>query len=118
MKVGVAGASGQMGSLAASTILDTDDLHLVGLHDGHTSGNIGGLAISADPEVLDGCDVIVEFSRPEAVMDNLENWRQLGADVVVGTSGFDTERLAALRELWGNGPGNCLVGEPSAVGLA
>jgi len=116
MKVGVAGASGQMGSLAATAILDANDLHLVALYDGHTSGNIGGLAISKDPEALDGCDVIVEFSRPEVVMDNLEEWRQLGADVVVGTSGFDTDRWAALSELWGNGPGNCLVVPNFSIG--
>lgn len=116
MKVGVAGASGQMGSLAASTILETEDLHLVGLYDGHTSGNIGGLAISQDMNVLDGCDIVVEFSRPEVVMENLEQWRQFGADVVVGTSGFDTDRLDALSELWGNGPGNCLVVPNFSIG--
>jgi 4-hydroxy-tetrahydrodipicolinate reductase len=116
MKVGVAGASGQMGSLAASTILETEDLHLVGLYDVHTSGNIGGLAISKDMNVLDGCDVILEFSRPDVVMENLEHWRQFGADVVVGTSGFDTDRLEALSELWGNGPGNCLVVPNFSIG--
>lgn len=116
MNVGVAGASGQMGSLASFTILETEDLHLVGLYDGHTSGNIGGLAISKDMDVLDGCDVIVEFSRPEVVMENLEHWRQFGADVVVGTSGFDTDRLEALSDLWGNGPGNCLVVPNFSIG--
>lgn len=116
MKVGVAGASGQMGSLAASTLRDADGMHLIGLYDAHTSGSIGGVAISQDREALDGCDVIVEFSRPEVVMDNLDVWRQFGANVVVGTSGFDAERLAALEELWGNGPGNCLVVPNFSIG--
>ncbi|MCL1599789.1 MAG: 4-hydroxy-tetrahydrodipicolinate reductase, partial [Actinomycetia bacterium] len=106
MKVGVSGASGRMGSLAAATIDEQEDLHLIALYDAHTVGNIAGLSISQDPGSLDGCDVIVEFSRPDVVMDNLARWRSFGANVVVGTSGFDTQRLAALDELWRNGPGN------------
>jgi 4-hydroxy-tetrahydrodipicolinate reductase len=116
MKVGVSGASGQMGGLTATTILDQDDMHLIALFDDHTSGNIGGLSISRDRDALDGCDVIVEFSRPDVVMENLEQWRQFGANVVVGTSGFDAERLDELERLWGNGPGNCLVVPNFSIG--
>lgn len=116
MKVGVSGASGQMGSLAARTIQDQDDMHLIALYDPHTIGNIGGLGISQEHAGLDGCDVIVEFSRPDAVMENLEQWRQFGANVVVGTSGFNEERLNELERLWGKGPGNCLVVPNFSIG--
>lgn len=116
MKVGVSGASGVMGGRAASTILEQDDMHLIGLFDAHTSGNIGGLSISQSHDALDGCDVIVEWSRPDVVMDNLDHWRRFGANVVVGTSGFDTERLDALQRLWGKGPGNCLVVPNFSIG--
>ncbi len=116
MKVGVAGASGQMGGLAAATLSEADDLHLIALYDAHTAGNIAGLSISQDSAALDGCDVILEFSRPDVVMDHLAQWRSFGANVVVGTSGFDTERLAALERLWSNGPGNCLVVPNFSIG--
>ena len=116
MKVGVAGASGQMGSLSTVTLNEADGLHVIALYDAHTSGTIAGLTISQDPATLDGCDVILEFSRPDVVMDHLARWREFGANVVVGTSGFDAERLAALEELWGNGPGNCLVVPNFSIG--
>ncbi len=116
MKVGVSGASGRMGSLAARAFAEADDLHLIALYDQNTAGNIAGLSISQDPETLDGCDVILEFSPPASVMDHLAHWRQFGSNVVVGTSGFDAERLAALEELWGNGPGNCLVVPNFSIG--
>lgn len=116
MKVGIAGASGRMGGLAATTVLNETDMHLVGLYDAYTSGSIGGVAISQDPMSLEPCDVIVEWSRPDTVMDNLAVWRSLGTDVVVGTSGFDETRLAELDELWGNGPGNCLVVPNFSIG--
>lgn len=116
MKVGVAGASGQMGSLAASTILRQDDMHLIGLFDVYTSGNIGGLSISQSHDALDGCDVIMEWSRPDVVLGNIEHWRQFGANVVIGTSGFDTDKLNELERIWGKGPGNCLVVPNFSIG--
>jgi len=105
-----------MGSLAAAAIEDADDLHLIGLYDAHTSGSIAGLSVSQDTASLDGCDVIVEFSRPEVVLDNIAMWRSFGTSVVVGTSGFDAERLHELEAIWGNGPGNCLVVPNFSIG--
>lgn len=116
MKVGVSGAGGRMGSLSAATIDGADDLHLLALYDLYTTGSIAGLTISQDRESLDGCDIIVEFSRPDVVMENLAVWRSFGANVVVGTSGFDTRRLGELDELWANGPGNCLVVPNFSIG--
>lgn len=116
MKVGVSGASGRMGSLVAEKVQDSEDLHLIALYDEHTAGKIAGLSISQHRESMDGCDVIVEFSRPDVVMENLATWRTFGASVVVGTSGFDRTRLAELQDLWGNGPGNCLVVPNFSIG--
>jgi len=116
MKIGISGAGGRMGSLAAATIDAASDLHLIALFDKHTGGSIARLTIGSDHDVLDGCDIIVEFSRPESVMENLSVWRSFGANVVVGTSGFDGERLAELDELWGKGPGNCLVVPNFSIG--
>jgi 4-hydroxy-tetrahydrodipicolinate reductase len=105
-----------MGSLAAATIDAADDLHLIALYDPHTTGSIAGLTISQKPAALDGCDIVVEFSRPDVVMENLAVWRSFGANVVVGTSGFDSRRLDELDELWANGPGNCLVVPNFSIG--
>ncbi|MEN8042166.1 MAG: 4-hydroxy-tetrahydrodipicolinate reductase [Actinomycetota bacterium] len=116
MKVGVSGASGRMGGLSASTIDQADDLHLIGLYDPFTKGSIAGLTISNDRSILDGCDIIVEFSRPDVVMENLGVWRSFGANVVVGTSGFDADRLRELGEVWANGPGNCIVVPNFSIG--
>jgi 4-hydroxy-tetrahydrodipicolinate reductase len=116
MKVGVSGAGGRMGSLSAATIDSADDLHLIALYDQHTTGSIAGLTISQDASALDGCDIILEFSRPSVVMENMALWRSYGANTVVGTSGFDAQRLAELDELWSNGPGNCLVVPNFSIG--
>ena len=41
-------------------------------------------------------DVAVDFTRPEAVEGNVEAALEAGLPVVIGTTGFDPERIAAL----------------------
>jgi 4-hydroxy-tetrahydrodipicolinate reductase len=54
---------------------------------------------AGDPrDPLGECDVVVDFTHPGAVMDNLRWCIASGRNVVVGTSGFDDARLAAVVE--------------------
>ncbi len=117
IRVGVSGAAGRMGRLVVDSVAAADDLSLDGLYDPAAAGvEIAGKAVTDDPVDLRGCDVIVEFTRPDVVMSNLANWRGLGAHAVVGTSGFDGERLEALGEMWTGGPPNCLIVPNFAIG--
>ncbi|HUD38300.1 MAG TPA: 4-hydroxy-tetrahydrodipicolinate reductase [Streptosporangiaceae bacterium] len=88
IKVGVLGARGRMGSLVAQTVLAADDLDLVAEVD-----------LGDSRDALKACDVIVDFTSPAAVMDNLRWCLVVGRDVVVGTSGFDAARLAEAADL-------------------
>ena len=51
--------------------------------------------------------MVVDFTHPGAVMDNLRWCIGHGLDTVVGTSGFDEARLAQVRELAGRGARAC-----------
>jgi len=88
IKVGVLGARGRMGSLVCQTVRSADDTELVAEVD------LGDLL---DP--LEGCDVVIDFTSPLAVMGNLRWCLQHGRDVVVGTSGFDAGRIAEVSEI-------------------
>jgi len=94
IKVGVLGARGRMGSQVCQAVADAD-----------------GMAIAAevdeeDPrDTLAGCDVVVDFTHPGAVMDNLRWCVGKGLDTIVGTSGFDESRLAQVREWLAAAPG-------------
>src|SRR5690606_34590217 len=46
-----------------------------------------------------GAQVAVDFTHPDAVLDNLRFCIEAGISVVVGTSGFDEAKLAAVREM-------------------
>jgi 4-hydroxy-tetrahydrodipicolinate reductase len=115
--VAVCGAGGRMGRLVAGAVADTDDLGLHALYDPHHGGaRVAGSEVSTDQGVVSGADVVVEFTTPDVVMGNLRTWREMGVNAVVGTSGFDESRLAALREQWGGGPPNCLVVPNFSIG--
>ena len=94
IKVGVLGARGRMGSLVCRAVGRSDGMEVAaGVDEG-------------DPrDPLTGCDVVVDFTHPGAVLDNLRWCVGQGLDTLVGTSGFDEPRLATVRELLKGAPG-------------
>jgi 4-hydroxy-tetrahydrodipicolinate reductase len=82
IKVGVLGAKGRMGSQVCGTVASADDLILTAQVD-----------VGDSLEVLVGTDVVVDFTHPGAVMDNLRWCVEHSIACVVGTSGFDDTRL-------------------------
>ena len=117
IRVGVSGAAGRMGRLVAEAVAAAPGLELVGAFDPAGAGvTSGGLAVAADPGALAQAEVVVEFTVPSVVLGNLARWRAMGLHAVVGTSGCDEARLAALREAWGAGLPRCLVVPNFSVG--
>ena len=88
LKVGVLGALGQVGAQVVRTLEETDDLDLVATLDADDE---------LDALVTGGAQVVVDFTHPDAVMDNLEFCIDHGIHAVVGTTGFDDERLDEVR---------------------
>ncbi len=84
MRVAVLGAKGRMGSEVVRAVSAADDLELGPTYD------VG------DALDLSGVDVVVDFTHPDAVMDNLRACIDAGVHAVVGTTGFDDGRLAQL----------------------
>ncbi|GLY04792.1 4-hydroxy-tetrahydrodipicolinate reductase [Actinoplanes sp. NBRC 101535] len=52
-----------------------------------------------------GAQVLVEFTNPDAVMDNLHWAIERGIHVVVGTSGFTEDRIGQVRAMLAGKPG-------------
>jgi 4-hydroxy-tetrahydrodipicolinate reductase len=94
IRVGVLGAKGRMGSQVCQTAAAADDLEV-------------SAAVDAGDELdsLAGSDVVVDFTHPGAVMENLRWCVAHGLDVVVGTSGFDDMRLSVAAEWLQRAPG-------------
>ena len=95
-RVAVLGARGRMGTAACTAVEGADGLELVARVD--LGDDITALAEA-------GAEVAVDFTRPDAVLDNLGWCVRHGVHVVVGTSGFTDERLAHVRRLLDGFPG-------------
>jgi 4-hydroxy-tetrahydrodipicolinate reductase len=104
--VGVLGARGRMGSTVVEAVTAADDLTVAAEVD---EGDAR--------DALTGCDVVVDFTHPGAVLDNLRWCIDHGLDTVVGTSGFGDERLAQVRDWLSAAPGvRVLVAPNFSVG--
>lgn len=101
IRVGVLGARGRMGAQVCGAVEAATDLDLVAAVD---AGAAGDPVEPAAAVAATGAAVAVDFTRPAAVMDNLAVLIAAGIHVVVGTTGFDDERLAAVRAMLAGGP--------------
>jgi 4-hydroxy-tetrahydrodipicolinate reductase len=94
IRVGVIGAAGRMGSQVVRAVDAAADMVLVAVVD---EGDDLDALTAADVEVA------VEFTHPDAVMPNLEFCVRNGISAVVGTTGFDRERLDIVAGWLGDG---------------
>jgi 4-hydroxy-tetrahydrodipicolinate reductase len=94
IKVGVLGAKGRMGSQVCQAVAGAEGMTLA-----------AGVDEGDDREILTGCDVVVDFTHPGVVMDNLHWCIGKCLDTVVGTSGFDEARTGTVRGWLGAAPG-------------
>ncbi len=87
--VGVLGARGRMGQEVVRAVNDAEDLELVAMVD---AGDwLFDLANT-------GAQVVVDFTRPDVVMDNIRFCIDNNIHCVVGTTGFDEAKLATVAE--------------------
>lgn len=105
-KVGVLGARGRMGAEVCRAVQGAGDMELV-------AGVDQGDALDA----LAAAEVVVDFTHPGVVMDNLKWCVEHGLHAVVGTTGFDASRLDAVRSwLTGDSSGNVLIAPNFGIG--
>ena len=90
IKVGVLGARGRMGAEVVKAVSEAADLELVAALD---------LGDSLDQLKSNGVQVVVDFTTPDSVMANLEFLISNGINSVVGTTGFDADRISKLEKL-------------------
>jgi 4-hydroxy-tetrahydrodipicolinate reductase len=102
IKVAVLGAKGKMGSQTCAVVEAAPDCELV-----------AALDHGDDLDRLREAEVVVDFTRPEVVMDNLAYCIEHGIHAVVGTTGFDDDRLATLEEQLAKSPGTGVLVAPN-----
>ena len=103
LKLLVNGALGRMGGEVVRTVLKQDDMQLVGMVDVNGAGKqLEGQPVQTDLAhtlAITQPDVVVDFTRPDVVMNNLAVILGQGIKAVVGTTGFTPERLQEVAKL-------------------
>jgi 4-hydroxy-tetrahydrodipicolinate reductase len=87
-RVGVIGALGRVGSSIVEAVAAAPDLGLAAALD---KGD------SLEALVAAGCDVVVDFTHPDVVLGDVEFLVAHGIHAVVGTTGWDDDRLDQVR---------------------
>ncbi len=105
MRLAVTGASGRMGRLIIKkafeeglNIVQAFDIVNIGKDAGEVAGigNIG-VTIQSDINKLDA-DVLIDFTTPEAAVENARVASEKGVKLVIGTTGYNEEQRKKLEE--------------------
>ncbi len=109
-RIAIAGASGRMGHMLIEVLRNAPDCRLAGALDVAGSSVIGtdagaflgftsGVPIVGDLHAgLKDAQVLIDFTRPEGTLAHLAICRELGVQLVIGTTGFDQAQKAEIAE--------------------
>lgn len=110
IKVAVSGAAGRMGREVVKMVLNTEGFQLVAAIDHHAGQDVGhlvgfgetGIIIQNDLEqalMESRADVVVDFTIPAVVKDNIMTAIRCGVRPVVGTTGLSQEDIHELDKM-------------------
>jgi 4-hydroxy-tetrahydrodipicolinate reductase len=112
IRVIIDGACGRMGKLIIQGVTQQEDMELIGAVEfaghpqiGQDAGEIAGVGPLGVPicgdlsEVLANGDVVIEFTRPDATIENLRKVVEADKAMVIATTGYSDEELAEVHQL-------------------
>lgn len=134
IRVAVCGACGRMGRLIISQVAKQADMKLVAAIDasgtpsaGEDAGELAGAGklgvkiLDADKlaEVLkqSGPDVLVDFTKADAAVQNVKTASEAGVSVVVGTTGFTAEQRVEMEEAVKKGKIRAVISPNMSIGV-
>jgi 4-hydroxy-tetrahydrodipicolinate reductase len=98
LRICIAGATGWTGSALVRAVLEADDLALHGAVARSAAGSDIGTALGGEPvgvvvqaavsDALSDCDVLIDYTSHQAVMENAMAAIERGVAVVIGSSGL------------------------------
>jgi 4-hydroxy-tetrahydrodipicolinate reductase len=107
IKVVVSGAAGRMGETVCGAVEGADGMELFGRADPQLDTSV--------EEAIQGADVMVDFTTPEAAPANVAAAIGAGVHAVVGTTGFDLDETKATVER-SESEAKCFVAPNFAIG--
>ena len=110
-KIAVVGATGRMGKVLITAVSANEKATLTAASvrpggEGAGSvdagaiagvGDLGVLLVDDLAAVIDQCDVVIDFTTPQATLKHLEICAHANKKIVVGTTGFSPEQLKQVQ---------------------
>jgi len=109
-RIAVCGAAGRMGKAILDVCNETDDVMVTVAVErtsssklGTDSGEVAGIEKNNVPIVADittviaDFDIAIDFTLPEATINTLEQCKNAGKAMVIGTTGFDDAQKATIQ---------------------
>lgn len=128
MKIAVSGAAGRMGKRILALAHEHPEIEIVGAVEGSgnpmigqdagESAGIGRLGVPITDnikDILQKCDVLVDFSAPGPSVENAKIAAELGKAIVIGTTGFSEAQRAELAKTAQKS--KCLVAPNMSMGV-
>ena len=110
VRIGVCGAAGRMGKTILELCDKSEDLiigaaiehpqsPMLGLDAGNLAGigEKGVLIVDDIDSVSDDFDVLIDFTLPDATIENLRKCQAAGKRMVIGTTGFSEDQKAEIK---------------------
>jgi 4-hydroxy-tetrahydrodipicolinate reductase len=110
LKIAIAGSSGRMGRALIDEVLRGDDLKLaaaleqqgnayIGKDAGEFAGSPCGVKVSDNVAAsIGGCDVLIDFTRPEGTLAHVAACAKQGVKMVIGTTGFAEQQRKQIAD--------------------
>lgn len=127
-KVLVSGAAGKMGREVVKAISKEKDMELVGAVDPNETGKDAGILAGIDslgikiaPSLAVSIqskkpEVVVDFTHPSVVMENIRTILENKVHAVIGTTGITEENLSEIKSLCEKNNVNAVIAPNFAIG--
>src|SRR6185295_5500575 len=111
INIAVAGASGRMGRTLIEAVIRAEGARLAAAleqkgnsHLGRDAGELAGApcGVKVTDDVaagIRGCDVLIDFTRPEGTLAHLAECGRQGVKMVIGTTGFSEAERAGIADV-------------------
>ena len=103
IKVGVIGASGKMGKEVVRAVFNDKDCELVLAVDKFNVEVDTGYGVIIEDDIKGGIinkkpDIVVDFTQPSTIYENINTYLDLGVKSVIGTTGLKNSEIEAIKE--------------------
>ncbi len=132
----VIGAAGKMGREVVKAVADAADMNLVGAiditpeHQGKDAGELAGLSEPLEIPITNQLEpmlafasqekqlgVMVDFTHPDAIYDNVRSAIAYGIRPVVGTTGLSPQQIQDLADFAEKASTGCLIIPNFSIGM-